>query len=316
MNISPEQKEYYKNKLEHLLFHHYKYRVEKFEEKMNDCFRYLETIKDDQYKNINERKKILVSFLVKLPPEIQLFYFKLESDNKKNIYKDNSDFYGVRSVFCNIIQNYNFNDLYEILKEKEDVDKLKNLKILSEKILENINLLTLNKLFNNYFLDKNYIINISESLADNLISVLENKSDFSFIDVDINNMKKFNIFLNEKNQLRNVTSSFSNHLQSNSKKENNKILLKIEKLESSLLENNKNSKFNDFLESYVKEINNIRINSLNNIYSIDIDKQYKFNEQINYLKNPIKINNEINLLSFLKDRFSSLKSKKNKSLLT
>lgn len=315
MNISPEQKEYYKNKLNSLLVQHYKYGVEKFDQKVNDCFRYLEIVKDEQYKNVNERKKILVNFLIKLPPEIQLFYFKLESKNQNYTYKDNSDFYGVRAVFCNIIQNYNFNDLYEILKDKEDISKLKNLKTLSETLLENISLLTLDKLFNNYFLDKNYIINISETLAENLISVLDNKSDFSFIDTDINNMKKFNIFLNEKIQLCNITSSFSNYLQSNSKKENNKILLKIEKLESNLLENYRNFNFNEFLDTYVKEINNLRINSLNNIYSIDIDKQHKFNEQINYLKNPIKINYEINILSFLKNRFSALKSKKNKSLL-
>lgn len=303
MHISLEQKEYYRKKLLITIIKYSKLEEYKFDETVSDCFRYLETNKDDEFKNINERKKIFSSVLATCTPEIQCFYFNL----KRN---PNKDFYGVNKVIENIIENYNDEMVKDLITKHNpniNLDNFKVLNDLSNSILSNVNLLSVHKIFNNYTLPKDYLKHLSSDLGNNIKKILSNEiKDLSFLKEDISGMKKFLTLINEKNRIKEINKKISRNLSSKDKKSSNKIEYIIDKLESTITENNINSQ--KFFNLYISNLNNLKLDVLNLLYKLDEDKKIKLTTDIEYLKEPIdKYFFENKIFNFLKNKIEKIK---------
>lgn len=308
MHISLEQKEYYRKKLLITIIKYSKLEEYKFDETVSDCFRYLETNKDDEFKNINERKKIFSSVLSTCTPEIQCFYFNL----KRN---PNKDFYGVNKVIENIIENYDEQMIKDLLTKHNPNINLDNFKVLNElsnSILANVNLLSVHKIFNNYTLPKDYLKHLSSDLGNNIKKILSNEiNDLSFLKEDISGMKKFLTLLNEKEKITEINKKISRNLSSKDKKSSNKVENMIDKLEATITENNSvkpNINPQQFFNLYISNLNNLKLDVLNLLYKLDEDKKSKLNTDIEYLKEPIdNYFFENKIFNFLKNKIEKIK---------
>lgn len=316
MKVSESQFKFYEKKLEITLLNYFRSFESKTDENLSDCFRYLEKNGnnnfDDDFKNLHERKNILLNTLIKLDIEVQKFYINLKFSEQIK------DFYGVKKVINDIIENYDYKMLSNLLMEHNnniDLKKLQNLNHLSSEVFKELDIFSIHQLFDNYILPKDYIRNISEGLGKNIKLLLNNeKNELEFLDQTLNDMSKILTLSKEKNKLLSINNNISNHLQSKDKKNNNKLQDKINNIEKDILKNNefrKQPNNNKFFNEYIKNINNLKLEVLNFYFKIGEDKQKKLENEKEYLKKNIENDFfENKLLNFIKNKIENIKYSK------
>lgn len=316
MKVSESQFKFYEKKLQITLLNYFKSFESKTDENIADCFRYLEknTNKDfdDDFKNLHERKNILVNNLIKLDIEVQKFYINL------NFPQQIKDFYGVKQVINDIIENYDYQMLSDLLKKHNndiDLKKLQNLNHLSIGIFKELDILSISQLFENYILPKEYIRNISSGLGKNIKNLLnDEKNELTFLDQTLNDMSKMLTLSKEKNKLVSINNNISKNLESKDKKNNNKLQDKINNIEKDILKNNEmrnQPNNNKFFNEYIKNINNLKLETLNFYFKIGEDKQKKLEIEKDYLKKIIENDFfENKLLNFIKNKIEKIKYSK------
>lgn len=316
MKVSESQFKFYEKKLEITLLNYFRSFESKTDENLSDCFRYLEKNGnnnfDDDFKNLHERKNILLNTLIKLDIEVQKFYINLKFSEQIK------DFYGVKKVINDIIENYDYKMLSNLLMEHNnniDLKKLQNLNHLSSEVFKELDIFSIHQLFDNYILPKDYIRNISEGLGKNIKLLLNNeKNELEFLDQTLNDMSKILTLSKEKNKLLSINNNISNHLQSKDKKNNNKLQDKINNIEKDILKNNefrKQPNNNKFFNEYIKNINNLKLEVLNFYFKIGEDKQKKLENEKEYLNKNIENDFfENKLLNFIKNKIENIKYSK------
>lgn len=316
METSFAQKKYYQKKLFLTILNYYKGTEYKFEETVNDCFRYLEKNKNCEFNNIHERKKIFVDALFECELNIQKYYINISFDNRNDFNGIRNDFYGVKNIVNNIIESYDLNMLEQIIltsKSDINIDNLEKLNTLSSHLFNELDIITINNLFKNYILPKESLSNTSKELSSNIKKILNSELDnFNFLKEDISLMNKTITLLAEKNKILSINNKISRYLSSKEKKTSNRIESSSKKIEINIFEkiNKSKNKHNEFFSLYSNKLDNLKIEVLNLIFQLEEDKKLKLLEEIQYLKKPTEQNfSENKLFNFLKDKIDRIKYK-------